>query len=104
MSISLGDADFPSTKPGRNPRMPGRSVAANPGVALSRVGNQLLQGRRGTGRQPCPLGSFNCCVGLAARRAINTWVYASVTGIHKRTTMAQLEVAQGKVIEDLTDR
>jgi DNA-directed RNA polymerase subunit K/omega len=25
-----------------------------------------------------------------------------VTGSHKRTTIAQLEVAQGKVIEDLT--
>jgi len=33
--------------------MPGDPAAANRGVALSRVGKQLLQGRKGTGRQKC---------------------------------------------------
>jgi cold shock protein len=37
--------------------MPGDSAAANRGVALSRVGKQLLQGRKGTRRQLCPFAA-----------------------------------------------
>jgi DNA-directed RNA polymerase subunit K/omega len=49
------------------------------------------------------MGKFLFAV-LASRRAVQLTRGCTprVTGIHKRTTMAQLEVAQGKVIEDLT--
>src|SRR5581483_6080528 len=43
MNISLVDAACPSTKRGRSPRMPEGSAAANRGVALSRVGRQLVK-------------------------------------------------------------
>jgi len=49
------------------------------------------------------MGKFQFVV-LASLRAVQLTRGCTprVTGIHKRTTMAQLEVAQGKVIEDLT--
>jgi DNA-directed RNA polymerase subunit K/omega len=49
------------------------------------------------------MGKFRFVV-LASLRAVQLTRGCTprVTGIHKRTTMAQLEVAQGKVIEDLT--
>jgi DNA-directed RNA polymerase omega subunit len=49
------------------------------------------------------MGKFQFVV-LAARRAaqLTRGCTPRVTGIHKRTTIAQLEVAQGKVVEDLT--
>src|SRR5437667_10063503 len=75
MNISLGAAVFPSTKRGRSPRMPGDSAAANRGVALSRVGKQLLQDRRRTGRQPCPPSPRvlrTCHAAAEVRRTSNT--------------------------------
>jgi DNA-directed RNA polymerase subunit K/omega len=49
------------------------------------------------------MGKFQFIV-LASLRAaqLTRGCAARVPGIHKRTTMAQIEVAQGKVIEDLT--
>jgi hypothetical protein len=49
------------------------------------------------------IGKFQLVV-LASLRALPSTRGCTprVAGIHKRTTMAQLEVAQGKVIEDLT--
>jgi len=49
------------------------------------------------------MGKFQFVV-LASLRAVQLTRGCTprVTGVHKRTTMAQLEVAQGKVIEDLT--
>ena len=49
------------------------------------------------------MGKFQFVV-LASLRAVQLTRGCTprVTGIHKRTTMAQLEVAQGKVIEDFT--
>ena len=54
-------------------------------------------------QRPSDMGKFLFAV-LASRRAVQLTRGCTprVTGIHKRTTMAQLEVAQGKVIEDLT--
>src|SRR5204863_8586686 len=59
MNISLGAAVCPSTKRGRSPRLPA-AAAANRGVALSRVGKQLLQGRRGASAVSLPLGGQKC--------------------------------------------
>jgi len=49
------------------------------------------------------MGKFQFVV-LASLRAVQLTRGCTprVTGIHKRTTMAQLEGAQGKVIEDFT--
>ncbi|HXQ77262.1 MAG TPA: DNA-directed RNA polymerase subunit omega [Gemmatimonadaceae bacterium] len=49
------------------------------------------------------MGKFQFVV-LASRRAVQLTRGCTprVTGGHKRTTIAQLEVAQGKVVEDLT--
>jgi DNA-directed RNA polymerase subunit K/omega len=54
-------------------------------------------------QRPSDMGKFQFVV-LASLRAVQLTRGCTprVTGIHKRTTMAQLEVAQGKVIEDAT--
>ena len=69
MNISLGAAVFPSTKRGRSPRMPG--AAANRGVALSRVGKQLLQGRREQGAGLVPYTASAADLPLSGRSAAN---------------------------------
>ena len=53
------------------PAYAGDSAAANRGVALSRVGKQLLQGRKGTGRQPCPFAASAAYLPLGGRSAAN---------------------------------
>ena len=54
-------------------------------------------------QRPSDMGKFQFVV-LASLRAVQLTRGCTprVTGIHKRTTMAQLEVAEGKVIEELT--
>ena len=54
-------------------------------------------------QRPSEIGKFQFVV-LASLRAVQLTRGCTprVAGIHKRTTMAQLEVAQGKVTEDLT--
>src|SRR5438034_9230147 len=74
MNINLAAAVFPSTKHGRSPRMPGDPAAANRGVALSRVGKQLLQGRKGQGASlvPSPRVLRTCHSAAEVRRTSNT--------------------------------
>src|ERR1700716_2951676 len=71
MNISLGAAVFPSTKRGRSPRMPGDSAAANRGVAPSRVGKRLLQGRRGQGARLVPFAASAAYLPRSGRGAAN---------------------------------
>ena len=54
-------------------------------------------------QRPSDMGKFQFVV-LASLRAVQLTRGCTprVAGIHTRTTMAQLEVAQGKVLEDLT--
>jgi DNA-directed RNA polymerase subunit K/omega len=54
-------------------------------------------------QRPSDMGKFQFVV-LASLRVVQLTRGCTprVTGIHKRTTVAQLEVAQGKVIEDAT--
>src|SRR5437762_4488474 len=94
MNISLGVAVSPSTKRGRSPRMPGDSAAANRGVALSRVGKQLLQGRRGTGRQPCPLHR-ECCVPATRRQKCGEHQTPEIGEAYMTGTIRTLRVDKG---------
>jgi DNA-directed RNA polymerase subunit K/omega len=54
-------------------------------------------------QRPSDIGTFQFVV-LASLRAVQLTRGCTprVAGVHKRTTMALLEVAEGKVIEDVT--
>src|SRR5438046_56965 len=94
MNISLGAAVCPSTKRGRSPRIPADSAAANRGVALSRVGRQRLQGRRRTGRQPCPLHR-ECCVPATRRQTCGEHHTPEIGEAYMTGTIRTLRVDKG---------
>jgi len=74
--------------------MPGGAAAANRGVALSRVGKQLLQGRRGTGRQPCPLHR-ECCVPATRRQKCGEHQTPEIGEAYMTGTIRTLRVDKG---------